>query len=320
MSLSDVRDQNCARLVVPSKRDGSTKEHDDVDRAEDLFLARGMLIRLRMKPAHVIQILSGLFGGALIGGCASSGTEPNAMTAGQHQAAAANEEKTAAEHQGRYDPSGTEAPRAPSPGAYGACISYESSNCYVRWQSEENPTAQHRKDAEYHRKLADKHRAASEALRDAEQRFCAGIPEADRDLSPFYHREDITAVEGLKWETTSNGHSVYAPKVVQVQPIEKEVLGTDLLGARITFRAVRGMTGEWLQRVVDCHLARNAVVGAASDQTMSFCPLAVPHVTAKVTSTGTGFAVDVTSEIGDSALQVVKRARELAPTGPAVEK
>jgi hypothetical protein len=78
------------------------------------------------------------------------------------------------------------------------------------------------------------------------------------------------------------------------------------------------MTPEWLQRVVDCHLARNAVGGATED--MSFCPLAVPHVAANVLSTGTGFAVDVTSEKGDSALEIVRRAQSLAPTGLAIEK
>jgi hypothetical protein len=242
------------------------------------------------------------------------------MTAGQHQSAASAEERAAAQHQAQYNPAAPEAPMAPSPGSYSACISYENSNCYVRWQSEANPTDRHRKDAEHHRQLAEKHRAASQALRDAEQRFCAGIPQADRDLSPFYHREDITAVEGAKKGSGGgDGYLDPAPSFVRIQHIEKEVLGTDLLGARITFRAVPGMTGEWLQRVVDCHLARNAVVGAA-DETMSFCPLAVPHVTARVMSTGSGFSVDVTSETADSALQVVRRAQALGPTGPAVEK
>jgi hypothetical protein len=190
----------------------------------------------------------------------------------------------------------------------------------VRWQSEENPTDQHRQDAERHKQLAEKHRAASKALVEAEQRFCSGIPEADRDLSPFYHREDITAVQGVAAPPSGYGYfGGAANRVVEIQQIEKEVLGPGgLQGARITFRAVQGMTPEWLQRVVDCHLARNAVIG--DDPSMSFCPLAVPHATANVVSTGRGFAVDVTSDNEKSVAEIIKRVRALGPAGSTVTK
>jgi hypothetical protein len=72
------------------------------------------------------------------------------------------------------------------------------------------------------------------------------------------------------------------------------------------------MTKEWLQREVDCHLARNQVVGE-SDPSMTFCPLAVAHVTASVSSTGSGFAVDITSNDPDSIKEVVRRAQALKP-------
>ena len=260
-----------------------------------------------------------MLGGALLGACASSGTEPHAMTAGQHQAAAASEDQAAAGHQAQFNPSATEAPRnGPSPTAYSACISYESSNCYVRWRSEENPTDRHRQDAEHHRKLAEKHRAAAKAVVEAEERFCSGIPVADRDTSPFYHREDITAIQGLKIPTRNYGY--YAgdgSNVFELQQIDKEASG-GLQGARITFRAVPGMTPEWLQRVVDCHLARNAVID--NDPSMSFCPLAVLHAAANVTSTGTGFAVDVTSNDEGSAREIIKRGAALHPNGPTASK
>ena len=257
-----------------------------------------------------------MLGGALLGACASSGTEPHAMTAGQHQAAAANEEAAAAEHQGQYDPSAIKPPPAPSPGAYSACLSDKTSNCYVRWKSEENPTEQHRKDAEHHRKLAAQHRAASKALIEAEQRFCAGLSEADRDSSPFYHREDITSVVAIKRPVKNYGYaSSGANEVTPIQSSDQ----AGLLGARITFRAVPGMSGEWLQRVVDCHLARNAVIGG-EDQSMSLCPLAVPHSTAYVSSVHAGFAVDVTSEDETSVREIVRRAATLAPAGPSAMK
>ena len=298
------------------------------DRAQRMrVLARPVLRRACMKTPHAVKIglvasliLSPILGGALLGGCASSGTEPHAMTAGEHQAAASREGQTAVQHQAQYNAQAAPEPRrAPPSGTYAACISYENSNCYVRWRSEQNPTDQHRKEAEQHRKLAEKHRAASQALVDAEKRFCSGMPESDRDTSPFYHREDIAGVEGLKKETLTNGNNVLSsPTVVRVLPIEKEGLGAGLFGARITFRAVPGMTSEWLQRVVDCHLARNAVVTSTED--MNFCPLAVPHVAAIVSSTGSGFAVDVTSDNEYAALEVIKRAQGLAPGSPTIDK
>lgn len=243
------------------------------------------------------------------------------MTAGQHQAAAKSEEQAAAGHQTQYDPSATEARRGPSPGASSGCISYTISNCYVRWRSEENPTDEHRKQADLHRKVAEKHRAAAKALVDAEKRFCSGISEADRDLSPFYHRDDIATVQALK--EVLDASDVYSRgteiRAVEIQQIEKEVLGPGgLQGARVTFRAVPGMTPEWLQRVVDCHPARNAVIG--DDAAMSFCPLAVPHSTASVRSTGNGFAVDVTSDDQGSVKEIVRRAWSLGPGGPNVLK
>lgn len=275
-----------------------------------------------MKTQRVLQIgswaVSSILGGALLGACASSGTEPHAMTAGQHQAAAASEEQVAAGHQAQYNPSATAPPiKGPSPTAYSACISYESSNCYVRWRSEENPTDRHRAEAVQHKNLAEKHRAASKALIEAEERFCSGIPVADRDTSPFYHREDITAVQGLKIPTRNYGYSGDRSNVFELQQLDKEASG-GLQGARITFRAVAGMTPEWLQRVVDCHLARNAVID--NDPSMSFCPLAVAHATASVMSTGNGFAVDVTSNNEASAREIIKRAGALGPNGLTAAK
>ena len=282
-----------------------------------------------MKTKCILQIgswvFSSILGGTLLGGCASSGTKPHDMTAGEHQTAAQAEEQRASQHQAQYDPSQTRAagPTAPSPGAYNsACIEYGSSNCNVRWKSTENPTDGHVKEAQKHKKLAEKHRVASKALADAEKRFCAGIPEADRDLSPFYHSEDVAGVQGLKKAASGSGYGDVgggSNSVVQVQQIEKEVFGPGgLQGARVTFRAVPGMTGEWLQRTVDCHLARNAVIG--NDAAMSFCPLAVTHATAVVASTGKNFAIDITSDDAGSVQEIIKRAWTLAPGGPTVLK
>jgi hypothetical protein len=228
--------------------------------------ARRMLIAPCMKRPHISQIgstvASFIFSGALLGACATSGTDPHAMTAGQHEAAATAE--------GRL----------------------------VSWQSPE-------KEADAHRKLAHEHRAASQALRATEQRSCSGISEADRDFSPFSHRGDIASIDDINERSSTYGaaSSTYGSgPQVRGQPI----------GSHIVFRAVPGMTKEWLQREVDCHLARNQVMGE-SDQSMAFCPLAVAHVSASVSSTGNGFAVDVTSTNGDSIKEIIRRAQALKP-------
>jgi len=232
-------------------------------------------------------------GSGLLSSCASQGTEPHAMTASGHEAAARSEEQAGTQHAARFDPKATDR-SGPSPTTYAGCTTFASSNCYIPWASTQNPTERHSEEAARHRKVAEQHRAASQALREAEQRFCSGIPPEDRDASPFSHREDITVVGTLKSE-----------------PEPYDGLGrTSPNGARVAFRAVPGLTGQWLQRVVDCHLARNAVMGAA-DPTMSYCPLAVPHATASVVSTRDGFAVDITSDDSDSVREIVKRAQAL---------
>lgn len=261
-----------------------------------------------MTPMRLVRrtLIGGL---PLLLSCASSGTEPRAMTASQHQAVAQSEEHAAAAHQAEYDPSKSK--RDPD---VARCLLAEYTNCDVRWTSTENPTDKHRKQAEEHRKLAEKHRAASKALVENEQRFCAGIPAADRDQSPFYHREDIVAAQGIKQEPPGVYGAGGTTKIVELMRVEKESFGLGgLQGARVAFRAVPAMTGEWLQRVVDCHLARNAVIGGAD---MPFCPLAVPHATATVSSTGGGFAVDITSHDANSAREIVRRALALRPGAP----
>lgn len=221
--------------------------------------------------------------GVLLAGCASSGTEPHAMTPGQHEAAARNEEQSAKEHSALYDPSPYIPPTFRCPFSTGL-------TCYQSWTSVQNPTEAHLAEGKRHAELAAKHRAASQALREAEGRACKNVPEGDRDVSPFYHREDIVSA-GPFTEPLSLG----ARRTV---------------GAEVVFSALPCMTAEWLQRAVDCHLARNAVLGDATME-MPYCPLAVPHVTATVRSAGNGFAVDVSSVDEKSVKEVIARVERL---------
>lgn len=76
--------------------------------------------------------------------------------------------------------------------------------------------------------------------------------------------------------------------------------------------AVEGLTTEWLQQVADCHLARNAAVGHEMPE-MPDCPLAPLGASVSVTSTGTGFAVEIRSG-DDASSDILTRARRLTPS------
>jgi hypothetical protein len=168
-----------------------------------------------------------------------------------------------------------------------------NANAAICWTSVSHPTAETRLRAEMHRRKAADHRAASQQLRNAESQACAGIPERDRDESPFLHREDIESVAPL-----------YAPR-------SSKIGGQRLVGATVRFRAVPGMTAEWLQRIVECHMARNAALGYEMPE-MNECPLMIKSATATVTSTGNGFAVNVRSNDIEAAQAIQRRAEALA--------
>jgi hypothetical protein len=212
--------------------------------------------------------------------CAASGTQPHDMSQAEHEQAAASEESQAQEHAAQYDAGATEAKRTCPP--KGAC-----------WTSELNPTSEHLEMAQAHKKAATEHRAAAAALAEAEAKACAGLPESERDVSPFAHREDIASVTPLE-----DAKPVGKGKTVKT------------VGATVKFKAVPGLTQEWLQRLVNCHIARAASVGHNMPE-MSYCPLVPKGVTANVVSAGDGFNVEIRSEDPASAAEVSKRAQSL---------
>ena len=234
-------------------------------------------------------------------GCAAStpGAHPHDSSVAQHELNAAVEEKAERVHAASYDADAS----APAVEC-GVTGRSDRDRC---WTSTANPTAEHRRDAELHRKRAADHRAASLALRDAEGRACAGISESDRDESPFHHTEDITSIEPL---------SVYVgPSTGSAGPAQYPRSARHLEGAVVEFRAVPGMTVEWLQRVVDCHLARNAALGHEVPE-MSYCPLVPKGVEATVTSAHGGFAVTMRSPVPAVADEILRRSRALGVSHP----
>lgn len=165
----------------------------------------------------------------------------------------------------------------------------EAASHEAKWSSKTNPSEAQKQHIAKHRKEAAEHRAAAQSLRDAEANTCAGIAEEDRDISPFFYGEDIISVSEIRpggdWNETS------------------QQTGT---GARAVFRPLPGMTAEWLQSVVDCQIARAASVGYDMPE-MAYCPLTLRGVKARVSSTGNGFAVDVTSADPQVAKEVLAR-------------
>lgn len=225
-----------------------------------------------------------------MGACATPGARPHDMGDEQHRTEAVHHDQLAAQEAAQYDANATPR-RSPCPAAR---VRAEYASAYdACWSSVVNPTEKHKNEADAHRKHAADHRAASVALREAEARACVGMAEGDRDMSPFMHTEDIATVTPLN-EGASSGKS----------PSYR------MAGATIIFRAVPGMTAEWMQRLVDCHLARNSALGHVAPE-MPNCQLVPKGVTARVKSAGDGFAVEVRSDDPATAREVLDRAERL---------
>ena len=113
------------------------------------------------------------------------------MSAKGHEAEAATHEAEAADHQGAGE-AARAVDRSPCPPD-----TRQPTLVAPCWSSTAGPGPEDLAQAEDHRRIAAEHRAASRALREAEARACAGILDADRDLSPFAHVEDIASIQPL---------------------------------------------------------------------------------------------------------------------------
>lgn len=238
------------------------------------------LAKLRFAPALLLL------------GCsaATPGANPHDMSAEYHERASAEHQRANQQHAAQHDPKARETVERCSGSRQRLSAIQNADSC---WTSVRNPTAAHAREAAVHRRHAADHRAASASLRDAEANSCKGISENDRDMTPFSHREDIAGVAPL----TESGGNQKVPVV-------------DTLGAVVTFRAVPGMTAEWLQRLVDCHIARNSALGHAVPE-MPDCPLVPKGVSASVSSSGDGFRVSIRASDPAGAREVLARAQRL---------
>lgn len=223
----------------------------------------------------------------LMGACAPPSTLPADMSTAEHEASADVEDRAVEEHASGGDDGSVSA------GSCGSAAGAEmvGSPC---WSTDEHAGVDRRTAMLEHRELAAAHRAAAENLRDAEARACVGLSDDDRDMSPFEHRLDIAS---------------------SVELYDEVLVGREttrrLVGATIVFRPVRGLSSAWLERVLDCHLARNESLGHDVPE-MPTCPLVPAGVTVNVRPVGTAFAVDVRAEGEAEAQEVLRRAQLLA--------
>lgn len=213
--------------------------------------------------------IAGSFGFALA--CASAGTKPQDMSVEGHERAAMVAQEESDQHSDLYDPSQDYASTDCAPDV-----------CLPTWS---NPTSAHRDEAARLRRLARQHRKAAQALREAEEAACAGVNERDRDLSPFFHVDDI--------------RSVTVPALDSDEPVT------------VTFGRVPGLTKESLQTLIDCHLARSASMGHEMPG-MDYCPLVPRGVEASVSTEGEALVVSVAVAQGtESRAEVLRRAVKL---------
>lgn len=187
-----------------------------------------------------------------------------------HERAAEADERAAADEQRRYDPAQTAIMNeCPFAGAQ------HESPC---WTVDQNPTAVHLAEAQRRMRSAWTHREESQALRDAEARACEGLSAHDRDTSPFAHREDILSAAVLREDVGDRVREA---------------------GAVFVFRRVPNLTEDRLQKLVDCHLARNAAIGFADAEPGD--PLDVPDVKVAVRE---GLRVEVVAPVQSAAREV----------------
>jgi hypothetical protein len=214
------------------------------------------------------------------------------MSAAEHDRAATEDKAEARKHADSYDPKAVRYVDL-YPESRAGCDKTLPPDCSPFWSMTKNTTDRELSQAAAHAARARQHRAAARALRETESRACAGVALADQDMSPFLRERDIDAVEEL-------GQS--GGRAPQGSPA----------GAAIAFKPVVGLTVQTLQRIVDCHLARNAALGREQGEA-SGCPLNVKGATAKVRAVEGSLVVDVTATDAGAALEITKRARALAP-------
>jgi len=200
---------------------------------------------------RTLRLISGM---VFLSVSCASGEATRPMSANEHEAIARTDRQRANEKDSQ---------------ARTACPGDESSDaCHRYWTSFRNPTRKRFQEADKYRREAERHTSASRELRDAESRACMGLSVDEREVSPFFHEDDIVSVAKVALD---------APHDV-------------LTGARVVFRQLPEMTPARLQRELDCEAAHDAVVGySQNDRSV----VAIEGVVTFVHPVETGLAVEI---------------------------
>jgi hypothetical protein len=133
----------------------------------------------------------------------------------------------------------------------------------------------------------------------AERLACADVSEAERDLGPFAPHDRVVRVEPV--------NRVVSPKAP-----------APLAGVALYVRATPGLTEQWVDRVIECHVAHHAAHRAETGAPVADdvgCPLAVDDTRIAVSPTSTGFRVAITSPDPEVARELLEKGRALAVSG-----
>ena len=123
---------------------------------------------------------------------------------------------------------------------------------------------------------------------------CHEVPDAESSLAVLVSPDDILRVDELKARDHADDPTVPAGE-----------------GARITIAAQPFVNSAWLQRAIDCHLARNAVAHRPANASRS--PLDVEGTTITVSAEPGSLTINIATNDHQAAREVLTRARALLP-------
>lgn len=159
------------------------------------------------------------------------------------------------------------------------------------WTVERDAARFHQAEADRLHKEARVDRAVARNLLAVETEFCSLMPGDELTHTPFFHREDIAAVEPY-------------------------VEGDKVMGARIHFKAVRDLDANWMRQALLCHRARAATIGY-DPKYMAYDPTMLAGVNVAVTERKGTVHVLVRSDDEATSQVVLARAKALLEPAPA---
>ncbi len=153
------------------------------------------------------------------------------------------------------------------------------------WSGEGGAVDRDRATAARLRADARDHRVRARALVRSEHAWCADLPAAELEHTPFDHHEDVVAVSA-------------------------ELDGDRLRGARIRFARVPQLTAEWLRQTLTCHAAI-AAAGGYAPALHATCPAVVAGAETTVIDDPAGLVVVIHADDPAAAITIYARAEAL---------